>query len=52
MIYISITLMISGLILGIISINKAAYNKISPMKAALLLYSGLFLALAGAICFN
>ena len=44
-----IILMIAGLITGITAIIKTIGNHISPMRLALCVYGGLFIALIGAI---
>ena len=49
MLLLGLSLMVIGLIMGIVSIHKAAYYRISAIKAGLLCYGGIFVALLGAV---
>ena len=49
MLYIGIILMLSGLIIGEVSIFKAAKQTISPTVLGLMCYGGLFVAMIGSI---
>ena len=52
MFWIGISLMIIGLIMGAISIYKAAHYTISPICAGWLCYGGIFVVLLGAVFIN
>lgn len=49
MLYIGIILTLSGLIIGEISIYKAAKRTISPTRLVLMFYGGLLIAMIGSI---
>ena len=45
-------LMIAGLIMGLVAIHTAAYGTMKPISACWLCYSGIFVALLGAVLIN
>lgn len=45
-------LMITGWIMGLVSIHKAVHNTMTPTSACWLCYSGIFVALLGAVVIN
>jgi hypothetical protein len=49
MVYIGLILMISGLVVGLVSIFRASRRTISPVCLGCAYYIGLFIALIGAI---
>lgn len=49
MFYIGLIFMISGLVIGLVSICKASRSAISPVALGWICYSGLFIALLGAV---
>ena len=50
MLLLGFILMTTGLIMGLVSIYKAAHRSISPAVAGWLCYGGLLAALIGAVC--
>ena len=49
MFWFGVALMVFGLIIGLMSIYKAAYYTISPVVLGWACYGGLFIALLGAV---
>lgn len=50
MLFLGLCLMAIGLIMGFVSIYKAAHYSISAACAGWLCYGGIFVALLGAVC--
>ena len=50
MLWLGFCLMAIGLAMGFVSIYKAAHYSISAIRAGLLCYGGIFVALLGAVC--
>lgn len=50
MLLLGFILMTTGLIMGLVSIHKAAHRSISPAVAGWLCYGGILVALLGAVC--
>ena len=49
MLWLGFGLMVTGLAMGLVAVNKASKQTISPVKLGWMCYGGLFIALVGTI---